>query len=158
MTGSSNPSGRDPLGRFMVGNPGGPGGSRRRAELRRAAEEAVTPEHITAVVRRAVRMALEGNLGAAKLVLDHTCGKAAESPAEPRPLGFTMPPLQSVADCSAAIDLVTAALCAGQIDPSQCAALNTMIQARLKLIEANEVEARLTRLEQRVAGPQAKSA
>ena len=42
MTDTNEDNGRDERGRFTLGNPGGPGGPRRRAsELRRAAEEAV---------------------------------------------------------------------------------------------------------------------
>ena len=44
----SDSNGRDATGRFTEGNAGGPGGARRRSsELRRAAEEAITPEHVT---------------------------------------------------------------------------------------------------------------
>jgi len=47
----TNENGRDHGGRFAKGNPGGPGGPRKRSfELRRAAEEAVTPEHVQALV------------------------------------------------------------------------------------------------------------
>ena len=47
-------SGRDRTGRFAKGNQGGPGRPRGSGNaLRRAAEEAVTPEHVAAIIRRA---------------------------------------------------------------------------------------------------------
>ena len=46
---------RDVRGRFAQGNRGGPGGPRRRAsELRRAAEDAISPEHIQAMIRKLI--------------------------------------------------------------------------------------------------------
>ncbi len=74
MTDSGENNERDERGRFAVGNPGGPGGPRRRtSELRRAAEEAITPEYVAAMVRKATRMGLEGNLAAMRLVFERTC-------------------------------------------------------------------------------------
>jgi len=50
MADAADTNGRDSNGRFAAGNPGGPGGSRRRSsELRRAVEEAISPEHIAAM-------------------------------------------------------------------------------------------------------------
>jgi len=56
---------RDEKGRFAQGNSGGPGRPKGRGyELQRAAQEAVTAEHLTAMMRKAMRLALEGNLSA----------------------------------------------------------------------------------------------
>src|SRR5690606_37661206 len=93
--GDNNTSnGRDERGRFTFGNPGGRGGPRRRSsELRRAAEDAITPEHVAAMVRKATRMGLEGNLTAMRLVFERTCGRAADAPIEAEPLGISLPRL-----------------------------------------------------------------
>ena len=56
MSDAPNNPGRDQRGRFGAGNPGGKGGPHRRAaELRRAAEEAVTPEHVAECIVRGIR-------------------------------------------------------------------------------------------------------
>jgi hypothetical protein len=52
MSSDTESNGRDSKGRFAKGNPGGPGGSRRKAfVLRKAIEEAITEEHVEAIVR-----------------------------------------------------------------------------------------------------------
>ena len=92
MTEGSETNDRDERGRFAAGNPGGPGGSRRRpSELRRAAEEAITPEHVAAMVRKATKMGLEGNLGAMRLVFERTCGRSAQAPVEAEPIDLSIP-------------------------------------------------------------------
>ncbi|MFO1076682.1 MAG: hypothetical protein U1E73_03040 [Planctomycetota bacterium] len=107
-------TGRDARGRFALGNAGGPGAPRgRRDELRKAAEDAVTPEHAAALMRRAARMGLEGNLTAIKLVLDRACGRPAESSEDQGAVPIELPGLKSAAECSLAIERVIEALCDG---------------------------------------------
>lgn len=143
-----NDSGRDERGRFALGNPGGPGGSRRRAYvLRRAAEDAITPEHIAALVRKATRMGLEGNLGAMRLVFDRTSGRAAEVPSEAEPLAILLPRLRTAADCGVATDRILQAICDGAVDRDTARVLLDGIQARLKSIEVTDLENRLGELE-----------
>ena len=101
-------TGRDNQGRFTAGNPGGPGGPRRRtSELRRAAEEAITPDHVAAMVRKATRMGLEGDLSAMRLVFERTCGRAAEAPVDAEPVGVALPRLRTAEDCNTAIQLLS---------------------------------------------------
>jgi hypothetical protein len=71
--------GRDAHGRFVTGNPGGPGNpfARRVAALRSALLASVAPEDIQAVACELVRQAREGNLAAARLLLSYTLGKPA---------------------------------------------------------------------------------
>jgi hypothetical protein len=145
--GASN-EGRDAHGRFAAGNPGGPGGPRRRAhELRRASEEAVTPDHLRALIRKALLLGLAGDLAAIRFVVERTCGRPAEAPIEATPLGFTLPKLQSAADCNAAVEQLMAAFCSGAVDRETAKVLNDTIQTRLKAIELTDVERRLAELE-----------
>ena len=142
-------NGRDATGRFTEGNAGGPGGARRRSsELRRAAEEAITPEHVTAMIRKAARMALEGNLPAMRLVLERTTGRAPEAPVEVEPLGIELPRLRTAADCNAAIEKLVDGICKGNVDRDAAKLLIDAIQTRLKAIEVNELEVRLAQLEE----------
>jgi hypothetical protein len=141
--------GRDTNGRFAQGNPGGPGGSRRRAsELRRAAEDAITPEHIAAMIRKATRMGLEGNLSAMRLVFERTSGRAADAPTEAEPVDLALPRLRTAADCNAAIEKLVDGICKGTVDRDVAKVLIDAIQTRLKAIEVSELEQRLTELEQ----------
>lgn len=144
---------RDGKGRFAPGNPGGPGRRPERAaeKLRKAVEDAVTPEHLAAVMRRVLRMALEGNMTAIRIVLERTCGRPAQAPSEVVALDFDLPPLRSVQDCTEAADRVARAVCDGQLDGELAKVFLGVIQTRLKAIEVNDVEARLTELEKQAA-------
>ncbi len=139
---------RDGNGRFAEGNPGGPGRAKGRGyELQRAAQDAVTPEHITAMIRKALRMALEGNLGAMRFVAERTLGRAPEAAAAVEPVAFSLPSLRSAADCAVALDRLMAAVSAGTIDLPTAKVMHDLVQTRLRAIEVNEHEARLVELE-----------
>jgi hypothetical protein len=79
----ANP-GRDAHGRFAKGNAGGPGNpfARQVAGLRRALIAAVTEEDMHALARTLLAYALEGNMTAAKLLLQYVLGKPPE-PVDP---------------------------------------------------------------------------
>lgn len=140
---------RDAKGRFVKGNPGGPGGPRRKAyELRQAVDQAVSAEHIAAVVRKATRLALEGDMQAARFVLDRTCGRAPEAPAQLDPVDLSLPPLQTAEDCNQAISLVIDRICEGGVDRDVAKILISSIETRVKTIETVELERRLAQLEQ----------
>jgi hypothetical protein len=68
-------------GKYLKGNPGGPGNpyARRTAALRHAILDVVTPEEIRALAGRLLELAREGDLAAAKLVLSYAIGKPAEA-------------------------------------------------------------------------------
>lgn len=152
MSDRSTDNGRGDGGRFLKGNPGGPGGPRKRSfELRRAAEDAVTPEHVQALMRRAVRLGLEGNVLAIRFVLDRVAGRPAEAPADVVPSGITVPPLRTVDDCNRALDQLTDGLCQGTIDRDTAAVLIEVVQTKIKAIEAGELETRINDLEDAAA-------
>jgi len=68
---------RDERGRYLPGNPGGPGNpvAREMARMRLRLMSAVSDEVFDAVVRKLVSMSLEGHLGAMKLLLAYRAGK-----------------------------------------------------------------------------------
>lgn len=142
-------TGRDQGGRFAPGNTGGPGRSRGRGyELQRAAQEAVTPEHMQAMVRKALFMALNGNLAAMRFVAERTLGRAPEAPAlEGAPIDITLPRLQTIDDCMVGIDRVQDALTRGAIPLEVAKALIDVVTIRVKAIEVRDLEKRLTELE-----------
>jgi hypothetical protein len=118
-----------------------------RNPLRQAAAEAITTEHVAAIMRRALRMALEGNMAAMRLVLDRTCGRPVEVPTEGLPVDVNMPHLQTAANCTSAIDRLVEAICEGVVDRDSAKLLLDVIQTRLKAIEVNDLEQRLGDLE-----------
>ena len=70
-------NGRLPSGKFGTGNTFSARRSSRAAELRRKFVEAVTPEDVEAIAETLVRMAKDGDVQCAKLVLDRL-GKATD--------------------------------------------------------------------------------
>ena len=142
------PEPRETNGRYAPGNPGGPGRpkGRRVTELRRAAMEAVTPDMIRGVLRKVAMQALQGNLSAARIFLERTLGRAAEIPAG-EPLGIEPLKIKTVADCTAAVQKVTDAVCRGELDVIPGKVLLDAISMQAKLIEGGEMEARLAELE-----------
>jgi hypothetical protein len=144
---------RDEKGRFSRGNPGGPGRAKGRGyELQRAAQDAVTPEHVAAMMRKAMRLALEGSLTAMRFVMERTVGRAPEAQVIAEPVAVDMPELRTAADCATAIDELTAAICSGAVNREQATLLMSLVQARLRAIEVRDLEERLMALEQQTSG------
>jgi hypothetical protein len=77
--GSVPASGRGPNGRFTKGNAGGPGNpfARQVAAMRLEFLKAVTSEDIAEIARAMVAKAKEGDVAAAKVVLQYTLGRPA---------------------------------------------------------------------------------
>ncbi len=66
------PDGRGPDGRFKPGNKGGPGNPnvRRMGDLQAAVRDALEPKVLHGIVRKLSMLALEGDVGAAKILLE----------------------------------------------------------------------------------------
>jgi hypothetical protein len=148
----STPAPRGANGQFASGNAGGPGRpkGRRVSELRLAAEDAVTPEVIRAVMKKVSLQALQGNLTAARILFERTLGRAADVPLG-EPLDIQAPRLRTAADCTAALQRVSDALCGGTIDVTTAKVLTDVIQTQAKLIEVGDLEARLAELERQAS-------
>jgi hypothetical protein len=153
MTDSVEPpkqsNGRDTNGRFAVGNPGGPGAPRgRRALLRQAAEEAISVDCVKAVMLSAARKALQGDVAAMRVVLEHACGRPTGQELEAPTVHLDLPELYTADDCNAAVGVVLRALTHGEILETYAKVVIEGIQARLKALEQSEYEARLAKLEE----------
>ncbi len=77
-----SPNGRDGRGKFVPGNPGGPGNphGRQVAKLRTALVSAVSEEDIRDIAKNLVTSAKAGDLGAVKLVLSYSVGPPHQGP------------------------------------------------------------------------------
>lgn len=145
-------NGRDDGGRFAAGNRCGKGRPKGLGyELQRAAQEAVTPEHIQAIIRKATMLALQGNLPAMRLVLERTCGRAPEASAQGTPIEIALPTMGTAAECNRALQIVSEGIVAGSVDATNAKLLLDVIQTRLKAIEVQDLERRLTELEKAAA-------
>jgi hypothetical protein len=79
--GAAPTSGRGPDGRFCKGNAGGPGNpyTRKVAAMRQEFMAAATKEDIAAIARALIAKAKEGDVAAAKVVLQYTVGRPAQT-------------------------------------------------------------------------------
>ena len=146
MTDNIDNNGRDPRGRFAPDNPGGPGGSRKRALVMcRAAKDAITPEDITALMRKAMSMAREGDVAAMRLVIERTSGRAAVAQTA-GPLAIALPRCKTAADCSVALERILDGFSRGTIECESASVLIAAVQARLTAFERT-LHKRLDKLE-----------
>ncbi|HEX6944300.1 MAG TPA: hypothetical protein VF128_15335, partial [Gemmatimonadaceae bacterium] len=111
---------------------------------------AVTPEMVSAAMRKLALQALQGNMPALRLFLERTLGRVAEAPAG-EPLDITPPKLRTAAECSAALQSVTDAMCEGRLDAAAGKLLVDVISTQAKLLEVTDLEARLVELEKAAA-------
>ena len=111
---SGNPSGRRP-------------GSRNKATLAAATLLAGESEALT---RKAVELALAGDPTAMRL-----CVERLLPPCRERTVKFTLPPIESVSDVSAAMRAVTAALAKGNITPDEAATIAGVVETSARAIE-----------------------
>ena|SRR5215510_14442507 len=74
--------GRDPMGRFTKGNPGGPGNpfARRVALMRQTILEAVSDEELRGIVRALVDRAKQGENDSVQILFERLFGKPGVAP------------------------------------------------------------------------------
>jgi Family of unknown function (DUF5681) len=115
--------------RFAPGQSGNPSGKPPGTRSRRALlVESLFEGDAEAVGRKAVELALAGNVDCIKLIVDRV------SPARrDRPIRFRLPAGQS--DAAALSDAVMRAVSRGEIAPMEAAALAPLIQVQAGLIE-----------------------
>ena len=122
------------------GNPAGrPRGSRNKASLRM---QEMLEQKADALVKKVVKMALAGNIGALRLCLDRLAPTRKNEP-----LFCEMPPLQKASDAVAAIAGVASAAVAGDVTADEAAKLAKVISLYVNTLEAHNFEDRLLRLE-----------
>ena len=139
---SAGSSGRQMNGRFASGNRAGRGNpfARRSATLLQALLDAVEPRMVEAIAKRMVKAALEGDVAAAKVVLDRTLGRGT-------PVVFRMPRIESAADLPGALNQILRAAARGAISPEDAARFAGIVDVAGRALAAAEIEERLQRLE-----------
>lgn len=135
-------NGRQTNGKFAPGNRlsnGRKPGSRNRTTL--AALNLLDGE-AERLSRRAVDLALAGDVSALKLCLDKVA-----PPRRDRPIEIEMGRIESVSDACSAISNLIEAVAAGELAPSEADAVAALIERRAKLAELSDIEQRLSALE-----------
>jgi hypothetical protein len=122
------------------GNPKGkPKGSRNRMTL---VALAAMEEGADAIARKVVEMAKNGDIPAARLVLERLV-----PPAKERPISLTLPDTKTANGIAQAQGAILTAVAAGELLPGEGATLAGIIEGRRKALETLELEARISALE-----------
>lgn len=122
------------------GNPAGrPLGARHKATV---AAETLLDGEAEALTRKAVEMALSGDITALRLCLERIL-----PPRRERPVRFRLPLLQSPADAAAAMAAIAAAVANANLTPGEAAELSQLVESYVKSLEATEFDERLRALE-----------
>ena len=132
-------NGRNAAGRFAPGNPGKPTGSRHRATM---AALALLDGQAEALTRKAVEMALAGDVTALRLCLERIA-----APRRDAPVAFALPAVQSAGDAATAAGAVLGAVASGGLTPTEGAHVMGLIEAYRRALETTELEARVAALE-----------
>jgi hypothetical protein len=124
------------------GNPAGRvAGSRNKVSL---AIEGLLDADGEALTRKAIALALDGDMQALRLCLDRLC-----PPRKDRPISFAFPKITSIADVVPAQSALLDAVASGQITPSEAAEVSKLLEFYARAVEVSELSARLELLEQR---------
>jgi hypothetical protein len=124
------------------GNPKGrPRGSRNRVTL---VALAAMEEGAEAIARKVVGLAKEGDMSAARLVLERLV-----PPAKERPIFLALPSTETATGIAEAQHAILQAVAAGDLLPGEGTALAGIVEARRKAVETLELEARISALEEK---------
>lgn len=124
---------------FQKGNPGRPRGARNKATV---AAEALLDGEAEKLARKAVDLALEGNMAALRICLERVV-----PPRKERPIELALPTLEDTADMVAATAAILAAVSEGRITPGEGKELTGMIDVLRRAIETEDLERRVAALE-----------
>lgn len=132
-----------PFPKGRSGNPAGkPRGARNRATL---AAETLLDGETEGLTRKAIELALAGDVTALRLCLDRII-----SPRRDRPIKFSLPMLSTAADALAAINAITKGVMRGELTDSEAKTLLEIVGSFREVLSLVDYEARLTALEQRL--------
>ncbi len=127
---------------FKPGNKHGTGrphGSRNKTTI---AIEALLDGEAEALTRKAVDLALEGDMAALRLCLERIC-----PPRKSRFIAIELPRVETAKDITAAHAVVIEAMARGDITPDEASSVAGVLDARRKSLETTEIENRIEALE-----------
>jgi hypothetical protein len=132
-------SGRNADGTFGAGNAGKPRGTRHKTTQ---AVLALLEGEATALTRKAVEMALQGDNVALRLCLDRIA-----PPRKDNPVQFPLPRMATARDAAEAAAAVLQAVAGGELTPIEAMQIMGLIDSFRRTLEVTELEARVAALE-----------
>jgi hypothetical protein len=127
---------------FEKGNrasPGRPQGSRNSATIM---AEKLMQDGIDNIVKTVMEAAAQGDMTAARLVLERVVPVRRG-----RPVNLTLGPIETADGVSKAVSATVQAMADGELTPDEAATVTGVLEAKRKVIETGELEARLARIE-----------
>lgn len=143
----SNNGARAAQGRFAQGNKlgkGRPHGSRNNVTL---ALDQILEIEAKSIARKAIELALNGDVVALRLCLDRLC-----PPKKDWPIVIDIPPIKNVSDTVRVMGMIVTAVANGEITPREGMALAGVIEVYRKTIETNEIAVRIVEIEAQMRG------
>lgn len=125
---------------FEPGNPGRPRGARHRVTV---AVEALLEGQHAALTQRAIEKALEGDTVALRLCLERLAPARKDAP-----ITIELPAVKSAVDTVTASSAILAAVAEGEITPDEAGRLMALLTAHKAIVEAGDLERRITALEE----------
>ena len=125
------------------GNPAGkPRGTRCKATV---AAQALLDGESEALTRKAVELALFGDMTALRLCLERIVPPRKDSP-----IMVELPPIQSAADIPQAMGAILASVAAGELTPTEAQAVAGLVEIHRKSLETADLSARLDAIESKL--------
>jgi len=106
------------------------------------AVEALLDNEATALTRKAIERALEGDLVALRLCLERILPARRD-----RPVAFALPTVGTAADALAASSAILQACAEGALSPMEAREIMDLLSTHVRTLETTEIEARLCALE-----------
>ena len=132
---SSENTGEQQAGRFRKGQSGNPAGRPRGARnTATLAAEALLAGEAAALTRKAIELALAGDVVALRICLDRIYPARKD-----RPVAFPLPPITSARDAADIAAAVAQAVAAGQLTPSEAAEIGKVIEIYVKAYQTAEL-------------------
>jgi hypothetical protein len=141
--GKTTEAGRKADGKFTKGNPGRPHGSRHKTTL---AVQSLLDGEGEALTRKAVELALAGDVTALRLCLDRIIPARKDAP-----VLFDLPAMDGAASAATAMGAILSSVASGGLTPSEASGLAGLVEGYRKALETTEIEARLKALEEKRA-------
>ncbi len=130
-------------GKFVAGKSGNPRGrplgARNKATI---AAEALLDGEAAAITRKAIELAIAGDVAALKLCLERIlpCRKS-------HPVRLSLPEVRSATDVDNAVAKVIKAMAAGDLTPEDATQIAGVLEVRRRSIETVDLETRMAELE-----------
>ncbi|WP_373089757.1 hypothetical protein [Sneathiella sp.] len=136
-------NGRNTDGTFAKGNRGKKPGTRHKTTL---AVQALLDGEGEALTRKAVELALAGDVTALRLCLERIAPPRKDSPVR-----FDLPPMEGAQSAASAMGAILASVASGDLTPSEASGLAGLVEGYRKALETTELETRLKALEEKQA-------